>query len=211
MWISKKKKYYYFYIFIYLFFFSFSFSSNAIDIKLNLQNKLLDLNNFEPLSYGKNEIPRANPALTEIIIKNKDYLVLFNPTPFANITVKRQATSLCSKLNNKNMSMIFFYYRIGVYTNYYSCGEIDYSDPDSANSIKEEKMRSLEFIFKIREDNIEMINKLENKAEYSRIENVIEKESHLIILKCEKLGFIKESKSYESCLLKSLDMYSTKE
>lgn len=201
----KKKNNHFFFLGITIFLSFFSFQGQTVDT-LNADSAETEYNikDFEALVYGKFEIPRANPLLTKILVEHEDYLVLFNPSPFANITIKRQAANICSEINNNNMNMIFFNYRIGIYTSFFSCGEVDYNDPDSENSIKEDTIRSLDFIFKIREDNIVLINKFEEEAEFTRVRKLIDNEVYIIKRKCERFGFLQETVTYDQCVLNLL-------
>lgn len=178
------------------------------------------------LNQNNYKIPIPDPNKTQIVLENKDYLILHNPSEFSYEMMKNQAGEICARLNGLESSKIKFMSVIGIYTAYFSCGEEDDINLIE-NSDKEFKIRTSEFLYILIKKNINAITSLEEKAEKERIKTLLDsatirsdlktiKDKEKIqksidwltdinIYTCKKYNFEVNSDFFNECLLKLIE------
>ena len=150
-------------LFILFYFSSFNlFAGNDFKLADNIAYDDKIKNEIENNRY---KIDWSRTSTSEVIINNKDYIILFNPIEFSYEAMRRQANKICKNQVN-------YFYEIGVYSAYFPCNE-------------NEIFSSEEFILSIKENNYDTLIDLEIKTTKERRRRKIE---------IEKINEIEEDK-----------------
>lgn len=161
------------------------------------------------LKIEEYDIPVGNPYESKILEQNKNYIVIFNPTPFSYRMMKSQATNLCVEINNDEDNIARSSFLIGVYTAYYVCGPKNLYENENETNI--EYLFEKDFMFKIREQHFERIEALEKKAEEKRLQKQLNIITKRIIDTCKNYQFAKGSDLFNTCILELMKIQTEKE
>ena len=164
---------------------------------------LLLLFTFDAFAYEKKaegiDFPIGNPSKTVILISKAEYLLLHNPEPFAYKTMLYQATVICRKNNDDINNSAQFMKELGIFTAYFVC----LSDNDNFDNINNSIniFTAEEFIYNIRSENYNLINKYETKARVTIKQQRLENEAKITKEHCSRLGFVDGSNDYTDCVI----------